>query len=239
MFSLAAVGALRKLEFKALSSGEEIAELIAGTCTLEELCVQECAQAAEGCFGRLLTNPPRQLTHLCCLDLTHNQLTSLNAQLFSDCLPVLHTLVLSHNYLTALPASLGGVRSLRVLLADHNRLQAFPESVAGLPLERLDLAHNHDLCAVQPLLLRAHTYQQCCMLLRQLSPARARLEDEATQLLQRVVRRHQIAHKFHRLVQLAKAHRSSADLLSLYQRDLTRRAAATTIQVCRARVRGR
>jgi len=243
-----ALRALRKLEFVTLTDGEDVSPLIAMSSSLEELSIRECEKNAEACFkDLLLSSPPGVLCSLTSMDLSHNAITSLPAPLFATCLPALQALILSYNQLSSLPESLGQLRSLHMLLVSHNQLSSFPQSVANLPLSRLDLSHNNTAAllaaeqhtgdnlpasATPDVHLRANNYSQCCALLRRLSPQRAALENSAIAVIQRMVRRHQISHKFHRLVELAKAHRSSADLLSLYKKDLSRRAAAITIQSC-------
>lgn len=97
----------------------------------------------QGCQLERLPSALLALTGLRSLDLRHNSLRTLEELLGLQHLRHLSCLRLAHNYVLALPVSVGVLRSLELLDLCHNQLQSLPSALFALHrLRRLLLAGN-------------------------------------------------------------------------------------------------
>ncbi|XP_045582081.2 protein slit isoform X2 [Procambarus clarkii] len=142
-------GRLRPESFRCT---EELRAKYNGRCDEVDICPTQCR--CEGtrvdCSGRDLTAVPDDLPALTTtLDLSYNQLFSLDGSSGIRRLKDLNRLDLSHNRLTSLgPEFFRGARALTHLNVSHNKLVQMPESVVRRlrVLTQLDLAGNHISC---------------------------------------------------------------------------------------------
>ena len=83
-----------------------------------------------------------QLENLHSLDLSHNFLTDLPLEMFN--LQSLEHLCLSHNRISRVPIELGNLTALVELRLDHNLIERIPDELCLCTfLHLLDLSHNH------------------------------------------------------------------------------------------------
>ncbi|CAL4094795.1 unnamed protein product [Meganyctiphanes norvegica] len=147
-----------KIRIDNFKCNSELRSKYAGRCDDADLCPDQCT--CEGtrvdCSGRDLTGPPTNLppatTHL---DLSYNQLFSLDGLSSLSKLKDLVKLDLSHNRLTTFNADVfRGARTLMELDVSYNKLVLFPEAVARRlkNLAQLHLAGNHISCLSQKIL---------------------------------------------------------------------------------------
>ncbi|KAK3862677.1 hypothetical protein Pcinc_031488 [Petrolisthes cinctipes] len=141
-----------RLRPDAFKCTEELRERYSGRCEGVDQCPSVCAceGARVDCSGRDLTSPPPDLPPTTStLDLSYNQLFSLDGSVGLRRLKELSRLDLSHNRLTSItPDFFRGARSLTHLNASHNKLTQITEAVARRlkAVTHLDLSGNHISC---------------------------------------------------------------------------------------------
>uniref|UniRef100_A0A0P4WAZ2 Protein slit n=1 Tax=Scylla olivacea TaxID=85551 RepID=A0A0P4WAZ2_SCYOL len=130
----------------------ELRAKYAGRCDEVDLCLNRCAceSSRVDCSGRELTAVPNDIPNTTTmLDLSYNQLFSLDGTTSMRRLKSLSHLDLSHNRLTYLsPEFFRGARSLTHLTVTHNKLIQVPEEVTRRlrAVTHLDLSGNHISC---------------------------------------------------------------------------------------------